>query len=303
MAVNVEMWRPDIIESLFKANPHIRYAVNADEYVIGGSIVHIPQAGTPSEVERNRTVLPGIILKRTDSEILYPLEEYTTDPRLITDIDKKELSYDKRQSVIREDAGNLMEFIGSDLLYKWAVNVPAANKIVSTGSTTHTATAPGATGTRKDVIEADLRAAMVQLDKANVPRDGRYMACTPEAVSQLMNDDKLKYAFQNPVNLQEGIIAKLWTFNILVRSTVVVQSNGGTAGTVKLPEAATATTDDVALLFWQQDMVERAMGSIEIFDNPRRAEYYGDVISFLVRMGGRNRRSDNKGVGLIVLSD
>lgn len=302
MAVNVEMWRPDIIESLFKANPHIRHAFDADEYVVGGSIVHIPQAGTPGNVERNRTILPAPIVKRADTDLTYVLDEYTTDPKLITDIDKKELSYDKRQSVISEEAGNLIEFVGNDLLYKWAVNVPAANKILSTGSTA-AATAPGATGNRKIVTEADIRKAKILLDKQNVPIDGRYLCLTPDALDHLMSDNNLKYAFQQVVDLPEGTIGRLYGFNLLQRSSVIVQSDGGTSGTVKLPEAATATTDDVACLFWQQNMVERAMGTVEIFDNPRQAPYFGDLVSFLVRMGGRNRRADNKGVGLIVLSD
>lgn len=301
MAVNVEIWRPDIVEALFKANPHVRAAFDADEYVVGGAVVHIPQSGGGTTVERNRATLPAPIVKRTDTDIVYPLEEYTTDPRLITDIDKKELSFDKRMSVITEETGSLMEFVGDDIAYKWSVNVPAASKILSTGSAA-AATAPGATSNRKILAEADIRKARALLSAQNVPKEGRYMMVSPNVLDHLMSDNNLKYAFQQVVDLPEGVIGRLYGFNIIERSSVVVQGTGGTSGTVKLPEAASATDDDDCVLFWQQSMVERAMGTVTIFDNPNRAEYYGDIISFLVRMGGRARRADNKGVGLIVLA-
>lgn len=301
MAVNVEMWRPDIVESLFKANPHARHAFNADEYVVGGAVVHIPQSGAGATVERNRSVLPAPIVKRTDTDIVYPLEEYTTDPRLITDIDKKELSYDKRMSVISEETGALLEFVGDDLAYKWAKNVPSAGKLVSTGGNA-TATAPGANGNRKILTEADIRKARALLSSQNVPQENRFMMLSPNVLDMLMSDNNLKYAFQQVVDLPEGVIGRLYGFNILERSSLVIQGAGGLSGTVKLPEAASASDDDECVLFWQQNMVERAMGTVTIFDNPNRAEYYGDIVSFLVRMGGRNRRTDNKGVGLIVLA-
>jgi hypothetical protein len=295
------MWRPDIVEALFKANPHARFAFNADEFVVGGAVVHIPQSGGGTTVERNRATLPAPIVKRADTDIIYALEEYTTDPRLITDIDKKELSYDKRMSVISEETGAMMEFVGDDLAYKWAVNVPAANKILSTGAAA-AGTAPGASGNRKILTEADIRKARALLSQQSVPMSDRYMMLSPNVLDHLMSDNNLKYAFQQVVDLPEGVIGRLYGFNILERPSVVVQGTGGTSGTVKLPEAASATDDDDCVLFWHANTVERAMGTVTIFDNPNRAEYYGDIVSFLVRMGGRARREDNKGVGLIVLA-
>lgn len=295
MAVNKEMWRPDIIESLFKSNPFLNRAFNADEYVVGGSIVHIPQAGAPSTVVRNRTTVPATAVKRTDTDVTYTLDEYTTDPRLITDIDKKELSYDKRTSVIREDMGALMEVAGDNMLYRWAQNIPAGNKIATTGALA-AATAPGATGNRKIITEADIRSAQTALNKQNLPAEDRVMVLTADMLNQLMADNNLKYAFQQVINLKEGAVGRLYGFDLYVRSSVLRET---TAAAVKLPEAANAIDDNEGALFYHTSAVERALGNIDIFDNPNRAEFYGDLISFLLRLGGRNRRSDNKGVGYI----
>ena len=36
--------------------------------------------------------------------------------------------------------------------------------------------------------------------------------------------------------------------------------------------------------------MERAKGNVDIFDNQNRAEYYGDIFSMELRLGGRQRR-------------
>lgn len=297
MAVNKEMWRPDIVESLFKANAFLNRAFNADEFVVGGAIVHIPQAGAPSNVVRNRTTVPATALKRADTDIVYTLDEYTTDPRHITDIDKKELSYNKRLSVINEDMGALMEVAGDNMLYRWSNNIPAGNKLLSTGALS-AGTAPGATGNRKIVTEADIRKAQTLLNNQNLPKEGRVMILTANVLDHLMSDNNLKYAFQQVVDLKEGAVGRLFGFDLYERSTVIRET---TAGVVKLPEAANAVDDNEGILFYHEGAVERALGNIDIFDNPNRAEFYGDLISFLLRLGGRNRRADNKGVGYIAL--
>lgn len=301
MAINPEMWHPQIVGTLFRKNPHLQHAYDADEYVVGGAVVHIPNSAGPGNTERNRSVLPAPIRRRVDTDIVYPLNEYTTDPQLIRDIDKRELSYDKRQSVIDDETGGMMQFVGDDVLYNWAKNIPASKKILSTGSAA-AGTAPGATGNRKILTEADLRKAKVMMDLDEVDSENRFILLSPNQIDHLYADNNLKYAFQQVLDLPSGVVARLYGFNILERSRVVIQTTGGTSGTVKLPEAASATSDDECAFFWQKDQVERAMGTVTIFDNPNQAQYYGDIISFLTRFGGRNRRSDNKGVGVIVLA-
>ena len=43
-------------------------------------------------------------------------------------------------------------------------------------------------------------------------------------------------------------------------------------------------------------MVRRALGETKMFTNTGDPTYYGDVYSFLKRMGGRKSRGDAKGV-------
>ena len=102
MAVEREIWEGDIVEKLYAENPHLSLCVNADQYVLAGKVVHIPQAGAAPDVVKNRSSLPAAVKKRTDTDITYPLDEYTSDPVHISNAETIEPSYDKRMSVMAD---------------------------------------------------------------------------------------------------------------------------------------------------------------------------------------------------------
>jgi len=41
---------------------------------------------------------------------------------------------------------------------------------------------------------------------------------------------------------------------------------------------------------------------VKVYYNAGKAEYYGDIVSGLIRMGGRRRRGDDKGVVALIAS-
>lgn len=118
MAIQKEIWMAAIVEGLFASNSFLSKAFNADQYVNQGKIVHIPQAGAPSGVKKNREALPASIKVRTDSDITFPLEEFTTDPVRIEHADTVELSYDKRESILRLDKLQLADEVARDFIYR-----------------------------------------------------------------------------------------------------------------------------------------------------------------------------------------
>lgn len=295
MAVQAEYWKAAVIGKLFEENPHLNRCKNADEYVVGGVAVHSPQSGGPSGVQRN-PAYPLQIVTRADQEIIYILEKYATKAITVADMELAELSYAKTDSIITENMSELIDFIGKDLLVKWAVNVTSAERILTTGAA-FPATLPGSTGTRKIITEADIRKAAVMMDNMLMPSTGRVLMLTPDMIDHLRGDDKLKYAFQQTIDIKTGVVGSLYGFDILKKPTVINVDN---AFAPKVPEALIAGTDNSCGIFYQQDQVERALGSFNLYQNERRAEYQGDIVSMNVRMGGRNCRLDNKGVGLIV---
>lgn len=312
MAIQKEIWQNHIEQEIFKDNGFLRHSFNADDFVINSKAVHIPQSGGSGNVVKNRTTVPANVRKRTDTDVIYLLDEFTTDPVLIPHADTKELSYDKRNSVLGEDRDKLVESVAEETIYNWlnspafgseysATALPAANKLSTTGAAV-AATAPAATGNRKAATLTDLQAMQTYFRTINRWFEGRmYAALPPSMLAQLFPADSVVTAtYMNNVTEAErrgGIILKAQGWNILSRSTVARTLANGT---VIAPGAAGQATDNEAALFWYDQAVEFAFGGVEAFEKIKDPQFYGDVYSFLVRAGSRARRGDYKGVALLI---
>lgn len=297
MAVTKEIWLNDIVSNLFKANPHLQYAMNADGFVLNGKVVHIPNAGDKPNVERNRSKYPATVLKRTDIDITFSLDEFTSDPMLIDNAEQYELSYDKRASITSEQVSALAEVVGDWFFYYWAPSISTA--IVRTSGSN--VTAHLGTGTRKAVTVADVKSIKKKLDKMGVPAVGRVAQFDADMMDQFTDSlTATQYKdFSSYFNAAEGTIGKLFGFTFLdARATVLAYDNSSTP-VAKAPTDASGTTDNGAALFWHKDMVIRALGQNEFFENIKDPTYYGDIYSALIRAGGRKKRND--GVGVVAL--
>ena len=293
MAIQKEIWMNSIVEGLFADNSFLSKAFNADMFVNAGRTVHIPNAGAPSNVVKNRTVKPASVGTRTDSPLSFDLDEYTTDPIYIPHADTVELSYNKRESVLRQDKAKLQEVIGNAFLFYWA---PAsANSISTTGKDAAAAHTPSATGNRKKFSKADVLAAYTKFNSDDVPQTERYLLLDAVMYAQLLEDltANESQAFHAGVNTAQGIVGKLLTFNVMVRSKALRYTGAGAA---KEWTAAGAATDNAAGLAWHVNSVCRALGEIVAYENIGDPTWYGDIYSFLIRAGGRPMRSDVKGL-------
>lgn len=296
MAVQKEIWMSAIVEGLFADNSFLSKAINADGFVNQGKTVHIPNAGAPSKVEKNRANLPATVKTRTDKDLTFNLDEYTTDPIRIPHADTVELSYNKRESVIRQDRSKLIETVSEAILYSWAPTSTYAVKTTGEAVEAHT---DAATGNRKAFSKADIMAVMARFNKQNIPQTGRYLLVDAVMHAQLLASmtEKEAEAFYALADLKNGVIGKLYSFNIIMRSSVLRYTGGGN---VKEPTTGGAATDNAAALAWHQDSVCRALGEVVVFDNPGNATYYSDILSFLVRCGGRAMRDGVEGLVAIV---
>jgi hypothetical protein len=103
--------------------------------------------------------------------------------------------------------------------------------------------------------------------------------------------------FSRVVDPAQGIVGELYGFKVRKRSSVLVYDSALAA---KDPDDTAAATDFAASLFWQKLGLERALGMTDFFETIKSPLYFGDVYSALVRMGGRIRRSDSKGVVALI---
>lgn len=295
-----ETWRPYIVERFWKDNAFLRNTV-ADESdaVVAGRIVHIPQPGSKPTVVKNRSSFPATAVRRTDTDVTYTLDELTTDPTHIPNIDAIHLSYSKQDSVLGDHMAVINETAADDLLQKWGSSSNVA-VVKTTGGTAAGTVAPvtGQTGNRLGFHHTDLKKLMTKFNTDNVPKNDRYILIDDnmyEFFYDSLSDNQQK-DFSRYVDAENGVVGRLHSFNIMTRSSVLVAASNDS---IKALGAAIAATDNLASLAWQKNCLAMAMGDVMMFENKQDATYYGDVYSVLLMLGGRCKRSDGKGVVVV----
>lgn len=315
VGVTPEIWTGYIVENIFKNNEFILHSIDESQYVLQGDVVHVPQAGSPSGVKRNRTSLPATVTRRSDIDVTYALDEFTTDPRFIPEADKMELSYDKVASCMSEDMSYLQQVIGDTMLWNWRPKYYIkASKTKSADYLVH------GTGARTGLCVDDFSKAKTVFDRWRVPHDGRCVILSTDMYKQIC-DDVRNSTNENLSAIYDhanGRLLKLEGFTIYERATVLLASNSTlspVAGTQYFQFASTdlnytpeeyedilggdKTVDNTACeigLFWHPNFVRRALGATKMFNNDGDPTYYGDIYSFLQKGGGRMSRGDGRGV-------
>ena len=304
--IPVQVFRDYIIEKLRKVNPFLAFAIIETAFVLGGAVVHIPNAGASPTVVKNRSTFPATAVQRTDSFVTYALNVFTTTPTFVTWHEENEISYDKTDSVLNDHVQTLMEAVGDDILYAWvtgiksdgtADSIPAANIIKTTGAAV-AVTEDGQTGTRKAFTYTELANAQAKMNKMNVPKSDRYALLESYQYQQLINSlsSNQMAAFQQTADIANGIVGRLAGFNILERSSVLAFNDNVPVA----PGTALSATSCLGAMCWQKDSVALALGDIKPFQDDDNPQYYGDIFSAAVKAGGRCRRKDWAGVIAIV---
>lgn len=264
MAITRELWAPTIVEKLFADDTFASRSVDHSAFVMG-SKVHVPNAGSKPNVVKNRSTFPATVTDRTDVDLDYDIDSYTTDPVRVGNAEEIELSYDKRTSVMNNTRMAVVEKVHLDVLSNWIASATGTNqkKIAATFN------------------RATLQAIKLQFDKDDVPQEGRCVALTPDAYSELLADLAAteQFAFSASADSARGIIGKLFGFDVYMRSTV-----------------DNAASSKVSAFAWQEGCVSRAIGDVKIFDEQDSAQFYGDIISAEILAGGAAIRNDGAGI-------
>lgn len=294
MGLQTEIWLAEIIEGLFANNSFAARSVDHSQFT-NNKKVHVPNAGSAPSVVKNRNSFPASIGTRTDYDLEYEMNEYTTDPIRIPHAETVELSYDKRQSVMSVSKAALADAVFADMIYSWIPTSPTVVKTMGAGVLAHL---PSATGSRKSFNKATVKAIKKAFDKDNIPSDGRYILVDSDMYNQLL--DSLTDTEANNViagaNPETGTIGMYMGFGFYMRSTVAKSTSNGV---LKAWSASASATDCAAGIAWHDKTVSRAIGQQEMFEDEKNPSYFSDIMSFLVRAGGAPMRYDNKGVIMI----
>ena len=296
-----------IKDQLFAGNEFLLKSVSHDAFV-NNKTVEIPISGTLPDIVEDRTLYPIAVQERTDTRQTYDLIEFSLGAIKLSEKEKKELSYDKASSILRQHMLSLKNSIALRGLYNWGgagLIADSGQIVLTTGTAAANITPPGGTANRNGVDLADMAAAALKLDEDNVPSDGRYMTMPSRMYwnfveankAELLNLDYNKSLSNGDIS--DGVVSKVYGFKIIPRSYTLVYADAATP-TIKAVGAATATTDHWAAVGWQQDEVARALGSTKVYRNVDDATYQGDLYSATQRFNNTQMRTDGTGIVTIV---
>lgn len=293
MALNTEIWINDIVEGFWPDNSFITRSVDHSEFVERHT-VNVPQGGAAPPVTKNRGEFPAPINMRQDGDLTYNLDIYDVPPMRTNKLSEVELSYDKRQSLLKQSKEALQQGVAMDILKKWVPSGVATVKTTGSGAEAHVHST--ATGNRKAMTRAEVEKVKMIFDSNDVPAEGRTILLDAIMYNQLVNSLTAaeNVNFLAGADPARGVMGTFLGFEFMMRSSVLQTTSTGA-----LKTGAASATDCAAGLAWQKDCVSRAMGEVMVFETVDDPAYYGDILSAAMRAGGKYIREDKKGVVLI----
>lgn len=295
MGVLKQVWTRDIQENLLEGVEFAARAVNHDG-LIENEKVNIPQAGAVPSITKNRGGVDATPTLRTDTVKAYDVDSYTTDPMVVKNADELQTSYNKRMSVLSAHIDALNDRLGREIATAWATPV-VGSAIETTGADSDQALSNGATGTRGKLTLLDIRNAAKALDNQNVPMNGRVLLIPADVYYELFDNGDVKDSrIMNKTTLPDGVIDRLFGFDIMIKPSVIRLTG---AGAIKGVTTAGAATDLYGCLAYHPSFVARALGSAELFVNDGDAKNYGDVMSAEVMLGASTMYTAGTGVVVI----
>ena len=301
---NVVQWARLIIKHLFKDNSFLNYCVRADEFVVHNTAVVIPNPGAVPTVIKNNNSYPMTAVQRADNIVMYGLNTYTTVPTFLTLDELDAISYDKSESVYEDHFKTLTQECADDQVINWANGLPGATNVVYTTGDPTASLETGQMGSRNTCRFEDVKALQRLMNKNNVPMDNRILLMEANMYDQLTTSmSATAYKdFSREYDPKTGTMGRLFGFDIMTRSSVIMATAGLTAGNLALNalNAAMGATDNVGCLAWQKQSVELAMGNVHLFSRVNDPLYTGDISNVRIKAGGRVRRTDNQGVYALI---
>jgi len=291
MSVNKEIWLP-VIEDNFYSNWEVLTRLGKDDSVyVDNKKVYIPNAGAPGSILTNNTSYPVAVEERTDTTVEYDINSYQLPPVRIGKFDTKDITYNKAMSVASDFMGGIGEHIMYTAFKDWYIG-KETNKYVETTGSDAPGEAPGATGDRKAITEADVKKAAKILDKQKVAPTNRILLLPSTMFYQLHDSVIEKFDIVD----NDGLAMfdkEFYGFQVVKMPFVINATSAGVARPVGHNGGAT----DIEIgLAYHKDAVSVARSQTYMYDSENRPEYYGDIVSAEAWSGAKYRRTDYVGV-------
>jgi hypothetical protein len=305
MPIQKEIWAADIAEKLFPENSFVMESVD-DTAFVDNRKVHLAQAGALPVVVRNRVYTGAPVQSglRVDTDAEYQIDEYTTNPITIPDIESIEVNYNKRQSVLKGHIDSLNLSVANWMQYHWSASL-AANILRTTG-TAAPAQVVGATGNRKAVTIDDFLKLKGLFDDMDVDDMNRQALLPSFMLNDFIATNKtllMNLNLSGDAIFKDGTLRNIFGFNVRTRGkkNILTYTNAALP-VVRQPDEAALGAANAAILAWHPSYVRRAKGAVKTFEKLQDPNMYGDVFSALARAGGKKWYDDQTGVAAIIES-
>ncbi|WP_299460578.1 hypothetical protein [uncultured Microscilla sp.] len=280
------------VKHLFDNNEFVLASRNWNKYANTGS-VEWTESGARPKSRRNGE--RGAATPKQDIKRSYSIDEFKTDPTILTWVEELVVSYAKRENILEEHIEQIREDIVMHILYKW---VKGSKDVVieTTGDTKK-----GVDGTDAHAVTPDdFFDSQTEMDEQGVPDDGSRVAVVPAS----MMGDLRKYKDFHDRNkypgmvLMNGAVGQIAGYNIFKRAkTLLFDVDGNpierkTEGSDQEYQAQAGDSRTITL--WHPKFVTRAISrksKISLIDG-----HDGVEVSTTTIAGGDVYYSDGRGI-------
>jgi hypothetical protein len=281
MAIAKELWLDLIKEGMTPDTSFLSRSQNFDEFVEHNTL-HLAKAGVDPNVLMDNDTYPVTTASRQDIPIELSLHTFDTENTVVRNVEEKESSYGKMESVVRGHRRSLLKKTSAFAAYNWC---PAQN------------------GTFTPVMASD-----GALNKSGLKRVSFEDFLTMEAKFRALDVDmNTLVAVLNAVHLADlraedlklyrEVMAsgKLFSFTLFNFSGLPWFNTA--TGQKKAFGSAPGASDTQATICYSDTEVFRATGAVDVFAKYKDPDQRGDIIGFQQRFTAYSIR--NKYIGAI----
>ncbi|WP_270544933.1 hypothetical protein [Butyricimonas paravirosa] len=267
MAIERELWLTLIKEGLVPDTSFLSRSVDMSEFVDANKL-NLAEAGVDPEVLIDNDVFPVPSSQREDIPKELLLHTFDTKNTIVRNIEEKESSYSKMESVVRSHRNALIKKTSAFAAHNWCPtkNGEFTPVIASSG-------AVNASGVKKVGFE-DFLQMEAKFRTLDVDMNTLVAVLNPVHLADLMAEDMKLYKEV----LSSG---KLFSFSLFTYSGLPLFDTA--TGNKKALGAAKGENDTQASLCYCDTEVCRAAGDMEVFIKYKDPEQRGDVIGYQQR--------------------
>lgn len=297
LTVDRVLWQAMVEENLFDnaAIKAVQAGLKNDGAYLNATSIVIPNAGAPAGITAGNNSYPVSIQQRSDLPLVYHLTNLEVEPVLVQYKEQMPLSYNKTESILNDALSGIGERAAREIITRLYSTSQTRVKTTGANAPAH---APSGTGTRKILTFNDVRSAVAELAKQNVPMNDLGLFLDTTMYFQLLSDLQKDGNYNFPEKAVGFTLPGINNLTVYPMTNVLFVQTSTYA--LRPIGHAGGATDFAAALLVSKSATSFAMDDVQVFAEEQKADYYGAIYSATTWLGGSYRRLDFKGIVPIV---